>query len=540
MSTRLFQSWINHQLKNNNQTKSDNGDNAYVSTLSPCLDLYASAGALRGRNDEFFDYFTKAYETDPLISLALLLRLRDIRQGQGERDLFRDGLKYIETKLGTNIRELIHLIAHYGRVDDLFHFESKEVNKLVAEWFCDIMAYGYRLSSGKLFYKNFENDPEVYGFYKGLAAKWLPRKPKTKQEKYIVATIIKKLGITRKDYRHWCSSHSTTVEQKMSSKQWHLIDYNTVPSRAANIYRNAFDRQDNQRYQSYLLELSKPAEERGDVKVNASTLYPYDVMNRRKLFSDESTIPLLQAQWDNLPNFLAGSNVKILPMIDVSASMETTAGDSKLTCMDVAVSLGCYITERQESAFKGLYLTFSSNPTMGTVLDESGNILPIREKYTKVLNSDWGGSTALDKAFDRILEVGEENNLTDEDYPDVLLVLSDMNFDVSHGYPNTFITMKDRIKEKFKDKGLSVPKIVFWNLYHNGTFTCTTKDEMVCEISGFSPSVIKDVLRDIDNLTPELVMLNGIEQYLGTLTLEAPTIVHALKSDDPVKLTRLV
>lgn len=538
MSTNLLHAWSEHQTTINNRTTSDKGDAAYVSTLSPCLDLYSAAGALRGRNDAFFDYFTKAYESDPLISLALLLRLRDARQGQGERDLFRDGLKYIETKLGTNIKELIHLIVHYGRVDDLFHFESKEVNKLVAEWFCDIMAYGYRLPSGKLFYKNFESDPEVFTFYKGLAAKWLPRKPKTKQEKYIVATIIKKLGITRKEYRLWCSLHSKTVEQKMSNKNWHLIDYNQVPSRAANIYRYAFNRNDNTRYQEYLAKLTKGST---DVKVNAGAVYPYDIMCCSKTWDVTETTPLLQAQWDSLPNYVADSKVRILPMIDVSGSMNVLAGRSNVTCMDVAIGLGCYITERQESPFRGMYLTFSETPSMGTVLDQDGNVLPIVDKYRKLRNEDWGGSTAFDKAFRTILEVGEKSNLAADDYPEVLLVLSDMNFDQSHwGDRVDFATASDRINAAFQEKGIKPPKIVFWNLYHNGTFTCTINQYGVCEISGFSPSVVKDVLRDIDNLTPGSVMLNGIEQYLETLMLEAPTIVSALKSNNPVKLTRLV
>lgn len=537
MTTNLLHAWSEHQTAINNRTTSDKGDAAYVSTLLPCLDLYSAAGALRGRNDKFLDYFTKAYESDPLISLALLLRLRDIRRGQGERDLFRDGLKYIETKLGANIKELIHLIAHYGRVDDLFHFESKEVNNLVAEWFCDIIGYGKRSVEDNLVYPNFK-DPEVVIFYQDLAAKWLPRKPKTKQEKYIVATIIKKLEITRKAFRHWCSQRSHTVEQKMSAKEWHLINYNHVPSRAANIYRYAFNRNDNERYQEYLTKL---AEGSTDVKVNAGAVYPYDIMCYSKVYSVTETTPLLQAQWDSLPNYVADSKVRILPMIDVSGSMTVSAGSSNVTCMDAAIGLGCYITERQESAFRGMYLTFSSNPSMGTVLDQDGNVLPIVDKYRKLKNEDWGGTTAFDKAFRRILEVGEMSNLATDDYPEVLLVLSDMNFDVSqYGNHDGFATASDRINEVFQEKGIKPPKIVFWNLHHNGTFTCTINQYGVCEVSGFSPSVVKDVLRDIDNLTPESVMLNGIEQYLETLMLEAPSIVSALKSNHPVKLTRLV
>ena len=46
-----------------------------------------------------------------------------------------------------------------------------------------------------------------------------------------------------------------------------------------------------------------------------------------------------------------------LTMVDVSGSMSCSAGSNdSLTCMDVAISLGIYISERNEGTFKDSFL----------------------------------------------------------------------------------------------------------------------------------------------------------------------------------------
>ena len=78
-------------LKNEtNYTFTENGALTYKSTLSHCLDLFATIGALRNANEErIIDIFQKAYAEDSDLAMKILFFARDIRGGLGERKVFR-------------------------------------------------------------------------------------------------------------------------------------------------------------------------------------------------------------------------------------------------------------------------------------------------------------------------------------------------------------------------------------------------------------------------------------------------------------------
>ena len=61
----------------------------------------------------------------------------------------------------------------------------------------------------------------------------------------------------------------------MSKKNWDEITYNQVPSRAMNIYRKAFYRNDGDRFAKYIEDVKS-----GKKTINAGTLYPYDITEK--------------------------------------------------------------------------------------------------------------------------------------------------------------------------------------------------------------------------------------------------------------------
>ena len=62
---------------------------------------------------------------------------------------------------------------------------------------------------------------------------------------------------------------------------------------------------------------------------------------------------------------MEGSEELILPMVDVSGSMNC----SKMAqTLPVGISLGMYISERNEGSFKDMFMTFSSNPQIQKLL----------------------------------------------------------------------------------------------------------------------------------------------------------------------------
>ena len=67
-----------------------NGAASNASTMSDCLDLFATAGALRSATDsEIVFRFVRAFAEDKDIAMRTLFFARDIRGGLGERRVFR-------------------------------------------------------------------------------------------------------------------------------------------------------------------------------------------------------------------------------------------------------------------------------------------------------------------------------------------------------------------------------------------------------------------------------------------------------------------
>ena len=81
-----------------------------------------------------------------------------------------------------------------------------------------------------------------------------------------------------------------------------------------------------------------------------------------------------------------------------------------------------------------------------------------------------------------------------EDMPDYIVVLSDMQFNSSSFVWNS--SLKSQIDSKFAEVGLKTPNLIWWNLASTEVdFTNAQVDQdCVAMVGGASPAVIKGVL----------------------------------------------
>jgi hypothetical protein len=263
-------------------------------------------------------------------------------------------------------------------------------------------------------------------------------------------------------------------------------------------YTKAFGRNDGERFSEFIESLKK-----GEVKVNAGALYPYDVTKNLRFGNKD----LANEQWKALPNWMEGSKELILPMVDVSGSMScTVGGNPNLTCMEVAISLGMYISERNEGSFKDMFMTFSSKPQIHKLLG------PLSDRYNQLARADWGMSTNLEAAFKKILDQAVRFNISQDEMPSKVLILSDMEFDSATGSgwrseSDWNLSAMEMVDEMFTNAGYVRPGIIFWNLHSNGgNFPASFDETGTALISGFSPSILKSVLSNPDSLTPVNIM----------------------------------
>lgn len=458
---------IELNIDKQNVTLTSNGMVTNSTTLNNCLDLFFNIGAMRGKSKvKLTELFVKAYNENPLIATKILFWSRDIRGGAGERKIFRDILSDL-VKLDPNtIKNNVHLIPEFGRWDDLLVLVGTELETITFELIKDSL--------------NSKN---------GLCSKWMPRKG-------LIANKLRKyLKLNPKNYRKLLVGLTNVVETKMCAKNWDLIDYSKIPSIAASRYQKSFVRNDNQRYQEYVNLLIN-----GETKINASAVYPYDIVKSIKNGGNEV---VNNKQWDSLPNWMENVDEKILPVVDVSGSMDCPAGGNpNLTCMDIAISLGIYISERNIGNFKDAFITFSQNPKLQYL---NGTLT---QRINQLGRADWGYNTNLEAVFSLILNQAKNNNVSEDLIPTKILILSDMEFDQSTR--NTKLDSFRMIEEMYNESGYKLPNIVFWNLNsHNSNFPVKFDESGTALVSGFSPAILKSVLGSED-MSPESIMMKTI------------------------------
>jgi hypothetical protein len=422
---------------------------------------------------------------------------RDVRQGLGERRLFRVVLEDLIETNPEMIIPVINLIPEYGRYDDLWCLLDNEHSAKVV----------YRLVDAQI-----KQDQENMAAGKpiSLLAKWMPscNASSTKTKRY-AAKLRQALYMKEPVYRKMLSKlrkYLDVVEVKMSGKTWSDIDYEAVPSRANLIYNNAFLRNDEERRREYLGKLEK-----GEAKINASTLFPHDIVHKYTSYSRllnpmDATI---EALWKALPDTVNGCGNTIV-VADGSGSMLVPVdSSSSVTALEVANALAIYFAERSSGQFKDKYITFSENPRF---VDLS-NCNSLHAKLQTALTHNEVANTNIENVFDLILTTAINNRMSQEDLPANILIISDMEFDgcavggkrISSQrdywgrtyceYAELDNRLFDEIAQRYAVEGYKIPRLIFWNVNsRTGTIPVRENDLGVALVSGFSTNVVKMVM----------------------------------------------
>ena len=487
-----------------NTSITENGAVGYRTTGKALLDINFSVASMRRMPEhQIANKFVKAFYEDKLLAVKWLFFCRDVRGGIGERKLFRSCMKYLAEQHKDIAKAVIELIPEYGRMDDIWCLLDTDLKN-------DIIHYIKKQLLEDI--DNMKNNKPI-----SLLGKWLKSENCSSKESRRLAHIIREgLGLTPRQYRKILSalrSYLKVVETYMSKKEWSEIDYSTVPSRANLIYNSAFLRNDEERRRNYLSSLQK-----GEVKINAGVLFPHDIVHkyttsdglwRHKLKSSDDIT--LEELWKALPDYVKGAGNTIC-VADGSGSMTSNVGTGNITALDVANALAIYFAERSSGQFKDTYITFSQRPR---IVDLSKG-RSLREKIEIALRYNEVANTNIEAVFDLILQTAINKNMTQDDLPQNILILSDMEMDrcatSNSGRPNQklFKVFADR----YAEHGYKLPRLVFWNINsRTGTIPVKENNLGVALVSGFSPAIVKMVLSN--NVDPFECLLEQInsERY---------------------------
>lgn len=453
-------------------TPTENGGKAFRTTKSSLLDLFANIGGMRQRDEnDIVNAYLAARAEDKELSDNLILYARNVRDaGLGERRIGRILLKKLAEIDPTKVKRNFQKIVDTGRWDDLFVLEGTPVEGHM--W--------------KFIEAQFRQDVEDMKANKpiSLLAKWMPSiNTSSEDTKRLARKICIVFSLTPRTYRKTLSAmrkYIDIVERKMSAGDWNSINFEGVPSVAMSRYISTFNKHLPEKFNAY-----KEALVKGDAKVNAATLYPYDITkkffnNRRSWsYSNLKLDPVDEAQWNALPNYV-NEDYDVVVLADVSGSM--TVND----CQPLATSVGLatYFAQRNKGAYHNMYMTFTNNPHF-IKIDDNWSLEYILNYVTQ---KEIGYSTDLDKAFAAVYETAK----IAQEAPKALVVISDM--EINCWYSGDYCdSIASKWAKKYAEIGLEAPKLILWNVESRGGRVLAQQGENVGFCSGYGVGPFKNL-----------------------------------------------
>lgn len=452
-----------------------------------------------------YEYLRESAQENILDTFLLVFHIRDCRGGKGERELGRLGMVWLFLNYPDEFENVMGLLPEYGRWDDLFVIFPSVLDLSNRVWVCKTHSSDIKNEKAmerlrSLQYKAVglltsklrqDKNAMLEGNAVSLAAKWCVTEYDSLDKKTGVYQVIcDEMKVSprtlRKTFITPLRAYLSLVEVYMCSNRWDEINLSKVPSCAMKKLKKAFEKHMGDQFTEWKNALAS-----GDpsVKVNAKQLFPHELIRevRTTGYADE----VCEAQWKVIEGKVKsnGSFSKSVVVVDTSSSMHSP----DYIPFDNAVALGLLISSNTEGEFKDIAFTFNTNPEC-VKLDSTATLT---DRYRELAHISWGGSTNLQATFRLLLDKAIAGELTQEDMPELLWILSDMQFNSISGYGDC--TNFQAIDKMYAEAGYKRPNIVFWNL--NGSsrdFSVTVGDHGTSLISGFSPSTMTAVLNGSD------------------------------------------
>lgn len=221
-------------------------------------------------------------------------------------------------------------------------------------------------------------------------------------------------------------------------------------------------------------------------------------------------------QIETILNRASESKLNVMPVLDTSGSMSSRVGPT--TAFNICISLGIYFSMIQHGSFKDNVIMFDDESYFKQL---SGDYL---QRMRSVITNEtaWGG-TNFQSVIDLIVETRRRNpNVPVEDYPDVYLVVSDMQFN-----PTDRGTNHERALQKLDAVGLPRPLFIWWDVsgYGNSNYQNRKDNAGTMILSGFDPAIVNMLMSEdfqanfeakadkkLKDITPEEAMKAALSQ----------------------------
>ena len=469
-------------MKINNTKLNTKGSDYYDTSYNSNLDVFTMITRFNSE-EVIIRLFSNALNDHVDLALANLLYFLDIRNGKGERRIFKIIYKYLCNNYPEYAIKILPFISNLGRYDYIL----VGIDTKIEEYVINIIK------------EQLETDKKSDN--PSLLAKWLPSHRTHGKNNMLAKKIIKTLNMSEKEYRiilKELRNKLNIVEKNLTNKEYNKIEFSKVPAKAMIKYNEAYNK-----HMSKELELYKKSVLNGDKKINTSGLFAYEIV-KKIILNQECDTEIFDLMWKN-QNEIMNTNRNLLVVADTSGSM--TCNNYIPFCNSIGLAM--YIAERNNGFFKNHFITFSEKPTLQEI---KGNNLLEKVRNIREVNA-W--NTDIDKVFELILNTSIENKLDQKELPEQIIIISDMEFD--KGVYSKNGTNFQGWKKTFQEAGYKLPTLIFWNVAGKTLGIPVTKfDSDVAMVSGFSTNILSNLL-DLDKYSPLSVMLETLSPYLDML-----------------------
>lgn len=473
-------------LQQNSLILNSKGGKYYATSYNSNLDLYAGVSRFNSDEDIILK-FNNAYNENKSIALANLLYILDIKEGKGERRLFKIMFKELCKISPDDAKIILFHIGSLGRFDYILEGLNTEIEKDVINLIKETL------------------QKDIQSEHPSLLAKWLPSHRTHNKTSKVAKYLIEKLNISEKEYRIILSRLRTKiniVEKNLTNKTYENIKFEEVPTKAMLKYNYVFNDKMSSEFKEYKKSLVK-----NETKINTNGLFCYEIMNKIRNGADSQ---ILNSMWENQKSIETG-NKNILVVADTSGSM---------TCYgavpyDSAVGLAIYTAERNKGVFKDKFITFSENPILQEVKGKD-----IVDKYKNIKSIV--ANTDIDKVFMLILKSMKDAQASIDDLPSHIIIISDMEFD--SGVYSKAGTNFTGWKKTFEEEGYKLPKVIFWNVACDTNGLPVTKNDNDCIIvSGFSTNLLENMF-NLEDYNPINQMMITLDKYIKLIEIDKSNV----------------
>lgn len=456
--------------------------------------------------------FKESFDENPIKTITLLFYLRDCRGGGGEKEIFRQCLRWLSHSSPKYFKSLIPLIADYGSYKDyLFLFGTPVENEVISFYSHQLAMDQWNLESGK-------------GSIT-LAAKWAPTENGAHDRQYqSVLKLSKALGVRKSEYRkNFLTPLRQEIdipEKKMCSGQWN--DIHRMSARSWQKYSRAINRHQDSLVsdtsQMTKDQISKDQTSKDQMTkdqipkiqtINPVNQTPFDILS--PLFS---SCPInVNLQWNQyVMSFKQQSKGYFLPILNCNhCNQKPQRIAISLTLLLANSNIGI-LAKKWIYGFGGPYVRGLKGGTIEIQLDEIKNVLDGNQNSLNGnQNSLNGNQNSLNgnqltlnllSICEHILKLASNYNIPPEHIPNGIII-----FNCENLMSLDFQAIIEKIDQKYNLTPYRRPTIIIWNLC--GMIPILEKMiPRFTVVSGMNPSLLNLILQK--NYTNQEELINDL------------------------------